>query len=110
MNSLVMDYLVSKGYPEAAAKFSKEANVLPRMDIDTIKERVEIRDLIYKEDILIAIEKINDLNPQVSAYTLRRPVSLFATTSIAMIIPCSCTTHISFRMLMRAKQTLQSSV
>ena len=67
MNSLVMDYLVSRGYPEAAAKFAKEANVIPRMDVDTIKERVEVRNLIYKEEILTAIEKINDLNPQVSA-------------------------------------------
>ena len=69
MNSFVMDYLVSMGYPASAAKFAKEAKVHPRVDIDTIKERVEIRDLIFKEDILTAIEKINDVNPQVSADT-----------------------------------------
>ena len=68
LNSVVMDYLVSEGYPAAAAKFAKEANIPPRVDIDTIKERVEVRDLIYKEEILTAIEKINDLNPQVSLH------------------------------------------
>lgn len=61
-----MDYLVNQGYPDAAAKFAKEANVAPNSAVDTIKERVEIRDLIYKEQIQEAIEKINDLNPVVS--------------------------------------------
>ena len=61
-----MDYLISEGYPDAAAKFAKEANVPPRVNVDTVHERVEIRDLIYKEQIQEAIEKINDINPQVS--------------------------------------------
>lgn len=61
-----MDYLVSQGYPDAAAKFAKEANVGPKSDVDTIKERVEIRNMIYEEEIEKAIEKINDLDSEVS--------------------------------------------
>ena len=60
-----MDYLISEGYPEAAAKFATEANLSPRVDMDSINQRVEIRNLIFEGDIKTAIEKINDLNPQV---------------------------------------------
>lgn len=63
-----MDYLVSEGYPSAAQKFAVEANIQPRMDIELIRERVEIRNAIYGGDIQSAIEKINEHNPQVSAY------------------------------------------
>ena len=66
LNGVVMDYLVSEGYPDAAAKFAKEANIPSRVDVDTIHERVEIRNLIYREQIQEAIEKINEINPQVS--------------------------------------------
>ena len=61
-----MDYLVTEGYPEAAERFATEANLSPRIDLDSINQRVEIRTLIYEGDIKTAIEKINDLNPQVS--------------------------------------------
>lgn len=59
------------GYPASAAKFAKEANIQPRVGVDTIKDRLEVRDLIYREDILSAIEKINDLDPLVSSSTFR---------------------------------------
>ncbi|MCJ1438037.1 hypothetical protein MMC27_007424 [Xylographa pallens] len=59
-----MDYLVSEGYPSAAQNFALEANVQPRVDIESIEERVVIRNAIYGGDIQTAIEKINELNPQ----------------------------------------------
>ena len=65
INALVMDYLVSEGYPEAAQNFAKEANIQPTSDLDSIQQRVEIRNLIYSGDIQTAIEKINEINPQV---------------------------------------------
>ena len=61
-----MDYLVTEGYPEAAEKFAAEAQIRPQIDVESINQRVEIRNLIYEGDIRTAIEKINDLNPQVS--------------------------------------------
>ena len=65
INSLVMDYLVSEGYPSAAQNFAQEANIQPRVDAESIQERVEIRNAIHGGDIQTAIEKINELNPQV---------------------------------------------
>ena len=61
-----MEYLVSEGYPEAAQRFALEANIEPELDVESIQERVEIREAIAKGDIQTAIEKINELNPQVS--------------------------------------------
>ena len=65
LNSVIMDYLISEGYPSAAQKFALEANIQPRVDVESIRERVEIRNAIYGGDIQSAIEKINELNPQV---------------------------------------------
>ena len=60
-----MDYLITEGYPSAARKFAIEANIQPKTDFESINERVEIRDSIHKGDLQTAIEKINELNPQV---------------------------------------------
>ncbi|PWY79500.1 CTLH domain-containing protein [Aspergillus sclerotioniger CBS 115572] len=65
INYLVMDYLITNGYPAAAKKFSVEANIQPRADIESIQERVEIRTAIHAGNIQAAIEKINELNPQI---------------------------------------------
>lgn len=66
LNSVVMDYLVSEGYPSAARRFASEANVQPTSGVNSIQERIEIREAIHSGDIQIAIEKINELNPMVS--------------------------------------------
>lgn len=60
-----MDYLITNGYPAAANKFAVEANIQLRTDLESIQERVEIRTAIYSGDIQSAVEKINELNPQV---------------------------------------------
>ena len=62
-----MDYLVRNGYPLAAQKFATEANVQPQLDMDSISQRVEIREAIHSGDIQTAIEKIHELDPQVGA-------------------------------------------
>ena len=61
-----MDYLISEGYPSAAQKFAMEANIQLKVDVDSIQERVDIRNAIYSGDIQSAIEKINELDPEVS--------------------------------------------
>lgn len=66
LNSVIMDYLISEGYPSAAEKFALEANIQLNVDVDSIRDRVEIRNAIYGGDIQSAVEKINELNPQVS--------------------------------------------
>lgn len=61
-----MDYLISEGYPRAAEKFAKEANMQLPVEEESIDSRVEIRKAIHAGDIDTAINMINDLNPQVS--------------------------------------------
>lgn len=109
-----MDYLISEGYPAAAQKFALEANIQPKVDVESIEGRVEIRNAIYGGDIQTAVEKINELNPQVSPNLtfLRLPllVAMDDCLRLAMIRLCSCTTHIPYRVLMRNKlKLLQSS-
>lgn len=60
-----MDYLVSEGYPRAAERFAKEANIRLPLEEESMQSRVEIRQAIHAGDIDTAVTKINDLNPQV---------------------------------------------
>ena len=62
-----MDYLINEGYPAAAKKFAVEANLYQsEEEMENIEERVDIRNSILAGDIQPAIEKINELNPDVS--------------------------------------------
>ncbi|KAI4172876.1 MAG: hypothetical protein LQ343_003283 [Gyalolechia ehrenbergii] len=63
LNSVIMDYLISEGYPSAAQKFASEANIQPTSGVESIQDRVEIREAIHAGDIQAAIERINELNP-----------------------------------------------
>lgn len=73
-----MDYLVSEGYPRAAEKFAKEANIQIPLEEESIQSRVEIRRAIHAGDIDTAITKINDLNPQVCCLYLYSPITSLA--------------------------------
>lgn len=84
LNAVIMDYLISEGYPSAAQKFAHEANIAPMLDVDSVEERVSIRRAIYEGDIQAAIEQINELNPQVSP--ARPKTCLLETIHTAMII------------------------
>lgn len=65
INFVIMDYLINEGYPAAAAKFAKEANIRPYVDSEAIQQRVDIRNAVHAGDIQLAIERINELNPQI---------------------------------------------
>ncbi|KAJ9066215.1 Glucose-induced degradation complex subunit [Entomophthora muscae] len=60
-----MNYLVIEGYRDAAEKFSLEANISPYDDFDSIEERMSIRNAIQTGNIQEAIEKVNDINPEI---------------------------------------------
>ena len=59
-----------EGYPMAAAKFSKEANLQPQQEGASIKARQQIQEHIHRGGIKQAIEALNDLDPEVR-YTMR---------------------------------------
>jgi glucose-induced degradation protein 8 len=65
INAVIMDYLLSEGYPDAAQQFASEANIDPQPSTETIEARVSIRNAILAGNIEAAIESINDVNPEV---------------------------------------------
>jgi glucose-induced degradation protein 8 len=60
-----MNYLVIEGYKDAAEKFSREASMSPGVDLETIQDRMVIRTAVQKGNIDEAIERVNELNPEV---------------------------------------------
>jgi hypothetical protein len=61
-----MNYLVIEGYKEAAEKFSSEASISPSFNLNSIEDRMNIRKAIQSGRIEEAIERVNDLDPEVS--------------------------------------------
>ncbi|KAK1496564.1 ran binding protein in the microtubule-organising centre [Colletotrichum tamarilloi] len=65
INALILDYLTVEGYPNAAAKFSKEANLQPHQVDETIKVRQQIQKSIHTGSIQYAIEALNDFDSEI---------------------------------------------
>lgn len=65
INWVIMDYLVSEGYPGAAQKFAQETNIANTVDIESIRERVRIRKAIHAGKVDEAIELINEIDPEI---------------------------------------------
>ena len=63
-----MNYLIIEGFQSAAAKFAQEANINPQIDLESIHERVRIRNAILEGNIQTAVELINELNPEVCLF------------------------------------------
>ncbi|KAJ8360905.1 hypothetical protein SKAU_G00174300 [Synaphobranchus kaupii] len=64
MNRLIMNYLVTEGFKEAAEKFRMESGIEPSVDLDSLDERIKIREMILKGQIQEAIALINSLHPE----------------------------------------------
>lgn len=64
MNRLIMNYLVTEGFKEAAEKFRAESGIQPVVELDTLDERIKIRDAIQNGRIQEAIELVNRLHPE----------------------------------------------
>lgn len=91
INQLVMDYLITNGYPQAAEKFAAEANIQPSVDSASIRERIAIRRAIHSGDIQSAIEQINELNPQILDENPSLHFSLLRLQLIELIRKCTST-------------------
>lgn len=76
INALILDYLTAEGYPSAADRFSKEANLKPLEHEESVRQRNQIRHDIHLGSIQDAIEALNELNPQVSHLLLLCPTPL----------------------------------
>lgn len=81
MNKLIMDYLVigrwktcslssfltwslSEGFKEAAEKFQQESGIGPTVELDSLDNRIRIRDAIMTGRIQEATAHINQLHPE----------------------------------------------
>ncbi|KAF3773607.1 hypothetical protein EJ110_NYTH54990 [Nymphaea thermarum] len=64
MNKLVMNFLVTEGYVEAAEKFRMESGTEPDIDLATITDRMAVKKAVQCGNVEDAIEKVNDLNPE----------------------------------------------
>lgn len=65
LNKLIMNYLVIEGYKDAAEKFSNEAGIKPFMDLNSIEARMHIRTAVQQGNIEEAIDRVNDLDPEI---------------------------------------------
>eukprot|EP01018_Ginkgo_biloba_P022283 Gb_01058 [translate_table: standard] len=65
MNKLVMNFLVTEGYVEAAERFQMESGTEPEIDLTTITDRMSVRRAVQSGNVQDAIEKVNDLNPEI---------------------------------------------
>ncbi|XP_043808597.1 protein GID8 homolog isoform X3 [Manihot esculenta] len=79
MNKLVMNFLVTEGYVDAAEKFRMESGTEPDIDLATITDRMAVKKAVQCGNVEDAIEKVNDLNPEQSFLEeLERTVALLA--------------------------------
>ncbi|EJD55366.1 hypothetical protein AURDEDRAFT_50351 [Auricularia subglabra TFB-10046 SS5] len=60
-----MDYLVIEGFKSAAEEFSREADISPAPDFESIQSRMTIREAVQRGDVQDAIERVNELNPEI---------------------------------------------
>eukprot|EP00897_Mesotaenium_endlicherianum_P009043 jgi/Mesen1/8167/ME000438S07263 len=65
MNRLVMNFLVTEGYVDAAERFQIESGTPPECDLGTIAERMAVRRAVQAGNVDDAIDKVNDLNPEI---------------------------------------------
>ena len=65
MNQLVMNYLVTEGFKEAAEKFRSEAGVEPKLPLNSLDDRIRVREAVQTGKIDEAIELTNSLNPEI---------------------------------------------
>lgn len=54
----------TEGFKEAAEKFRMESGIEPSVDLDSLDERIKIREMILKGQIQDAIALINSLHPE----------------------------------------------
>lgn len=63
--AIILSYFVhEEGFKEAAEKFKVESGIQPAVDLDTLDERIKIRDAVQTGRIEEAIAYVNNLHPE----------------------------------------------
>ncbi|XP_055615389.1 glucose-induced degradation protein 8 homolog isoform X2 [Toxorhynchites rutilus septentrionalis] len=64
INKLIMNYLVTEGFKEAAEKFQAESGVEPSVDLSSLDNRILIREAVQNGRIKEATHLVNQLHPE----------------------------------------------
>lgn len=64
INKLIMNYLVTEGFKEAAEKFQAESGVEPSVDLSSLDNRILIREAVQNGRIQEATHLVNQLHPE----------------------------------------------
>ncbi|KRT82546.1 hypothetical protein AMK59_3467, partial [Oryctes borbonicus] len=64
MNKLIMNYLVTEGFKEAAEKFQQESGICPPVELNSLDDRIRIREAIISGRMQEATALINQLHPE----------------------------------------------
>ncbi|KAH8301025.1 hypothetical protein KR044_011734 [Drosophila immigrans] len=70
MNRLIMNYLVTEGFKEAAEKFQHEAELEPSVELSSLDDRILIREAVQAGRIEEATHLVNQLHPDLLASEL----------------------------------------
>ncbi|KAF6265934.1 CTLH/CRA C-terminal to lish motif domain-containing protein [Scenedesmus sp. NREL 46B-D3] len=65
MNKLVMNFLVTEGYVDAARMLEQESGTAPGVELGSITHRMEIRKAVQSGQVEEAIDKVNDMDPEI---------------------------------------------
>ena len=65
LNKLILNYFIIEGFKSAAEKFAQEANLDPSVELESITDRMNIRNAVQDGDIDQAVERVNDLDPEI---------------------------------------------
>lgn len=55
---------ISEGFKEAAEKFQQESGVIPAVDLNTLDDRIRIRDAVQNGRVQEAMTLVNQLHPE----------------------------------------------
>eukprot|EP00096_Caligus_rogercresseyi_P014938 TRINITY_DN7395_c0_g1_i1.p2 TRINITY_DN7395_c0_g1~~TRINITY_DN7395_c0_g1_i1.p2 ORF type:complete len:208 (-),score=102.80 TRINITY_DN7395_c0_g1_i1:1213-1836(-) len=64
MNRIIMNYLETEGFKEAAEKFQEEASIEPEVNLNDMDERIKIRDAVIGGKISEATGLVHRLHPE----------------------------------------------
>lgn len=91
INALILDYLTLEGYPDAAAKFAKEANLHPFQQESAIRSRQEIKQAIHAGNIQSAVDALNLLDPRILEDDPTLHFAILRLQLVELIRTCSAT-------------------
>ncbi|KAG6064486.1 hypothetical protein E4U13_005627 [Claviceps humidiphila] len=89
INALILDYLTMEGYPNAAAKFSREANLQLHQDGLCVRQRQVIQNYIHGGNIQAGIEALNELDPEILDEDKALHFSLLRLQLVELIRSCN---------------------